>query len=389
MTYVITAKVVLQGKNLEPLIDGGIVVEDDIIKFVGNVEDVLKQYPDVEKIKHSGSCLMPGMIDCHSHTSMDARVAGHLEMMNDEATELTLRAVRYQRDDLMSGITTSRILGDKNYVDVALRNAINRREAVGPRLLVAGIGMRSLHGHGFVGVPHTGVQEFRETSRKNMLRRTQWLKVFVTAGAPPVGDDHIPSFISLEEIEAVTREAKRMGIHTSAHCIGGEGLLNCVKGGIDVIDHAYCATDSDLKLIREQECWICLTPSVFMDLERNEHNTPAVAANTEAGRERVIATMRKIVASGVKYAIGSDALHGSMGIEAKYAVELGASVKDALLGITSRGAELCRINNITGCIQEGMKADVISLGENPLDKLEALKDVRLVMKDGEIFKNVL
>lgn len=382
----LTASQGILGKNLERTENPAIVVENGKIIYAGSIEEGKKQYPDAKVIDLGNKTLMPGMIDCHSHTSMDARVKGHLEMMNDPAPELALRAVRYAYDDIMSGITTARILGDKHYVDVSLRDAINRGELPGPRLLVAGIGMRSIHGHGFVGVPHTGKQEFRETSRNNMLHKVQWLKVFVTAGAPPVSGDYIPSFISLGEIKTVTGEAKRMGISTSAHCIGGEGLINCVKGGIDVIDHAYCATDEDLELIKEKGRWVCLTPSVFMDLGRNENNTPAVMKNTELGRERVTETMKRIVKSGVKYAIGSDALHGSMALEAYYATVLGASNREALEGITVKAAELCRTDCITGSLEEGKAADIIAVAGNPLEDIKALKDVSFVMKEGKIFK---
>ena len=121
--------------------------------------------------------LMPGLIDCHSHTSLDARAFGHLERMNDPLPDLTIRAVNNMRDDLLSGITTARILGEKGYVDISVRDAIHRGELIGPRLLTAGIGMRSIHGHGFVGVPHTGVQEFVKTSRENMLRRVHQILI--------------------------------------------------------------------------------------------------------------------------------------------------------------------------------------------------------------------
>jgi imidazolonepropionase-like amidohydrolase len=312
---------------------------------------------------------------------MDAKVPGHLDMMNDSAPELAIRAVRYAKEDIEAGITTARVLGDKHYVDVALRGAINAGEIPGPRLLVAGIGMRALHGHGFVGVPHTGVQEFRRTCRENMLRKVEWLKIFVTAGAPPVEGRHIPSFLSRGEIETVTGEAMRFGIRTRAHCIGGEGLINCIEAGVDVIDHAYCATDEDLHLIQKAGRSVCLTPSVFMDLERNTNNPPQVARNTELGRERVIGAMRKIVTSGVFYAIGSDALHGRLALEAAYAVQLGVSAREALLGVTVRAAVLCGVKD-RGFLAPGKLADIIAAEADPRQDIENLRRIVFVMKGG-------
>jgi len=385
--YIFKAKAALVGDELTYTENVCIFVRDGTIELVGPADGAKAAAADYETVDLGDRVLMPGMIDSHSHTSLDARVAGHLEMMTDPAPDLTIRAVNNMRDDIMSGITTVRILGDKEYVDVSVRRAVNAGEIPGPRMLIAGIGMRSLHGHGFVGVPHTGAQEFRQTCRQNMLRKVDWLKIFVTAGAPPAGSGFIPSYVSLEEIETVSGEAKRNGLRTSAHCIGGEGLINCVKGGIDVIDHAYCATDADLELIAEAGRFVCLTPSVFMDLERNTKNPANVAKNTELGRDRAVGSMRKIVRSGVRYAVGSDALHANMPLEAKYAVELGASYLEALKGITVWGAELCGIADRTGSIKEGKAADLIAVPENPLDDLDALRKVSLVVKDGIIIKN--
>lgn len=385
---IIYAKTALLGEKLEAVDHAAVVISDGKIVFAGSRAEAEQLYPaqQYEVVDLGERVLLPGLFDSHTHTSLDARVDGHLEMMCDPAPQLTIRAVNNMRDDLLSGITTSRILGEKEYVDVAVRNAVESGELIGPRMLIAGIGMRSLHGHGFVGMPHTGPDEFRKTARENMLRKVNWLKVFVTAGAPPVNSSFIPSFISLEEIQAVTAEAKRNGLRTSAHCIGGQGLVDCVNGGIDVIDHGYCATDSDLELIAKNDRWVCLTPSVFMDLERNGKNPANVARNTDLGRDSAVSCMRKIVTSGVKYAIGSDALHANMPTEAKYAVELGASNFDAVAGVTVRAAQLCGVEAITGSITVGKAADLVAVTGNPLENIDHLNTISFVMKQGVCYK---
>lgn len=387
--YILFGKTVLAGDELSTMEHAAIAINDATIVFVGSQEDAKKQFPDYQILDLGDHTILPGMIDSHTHTSMDAHVPGHLEKMNDSLPNLTIRAVKYMETDLYSGITTARVLGDKGYVDVIVRNEINSNVLVGPKLLVAGIGMRSIHGHGFVGVPHTGPQEFRLTCRENLFRGVDWLKIFVTGGAPPRGKTkHIASYISSEEIQTVVDEAKRAGIRTSAHCIGGEGLVNCVRAGIDVIDHAYCATEADLQLIADNDTWICLTPSVFMDDERNSNNPDRVKANVIAGRERVIEAMRKIVKSSVKYAIGSDALHGSMPLEAKYAIELGASEIDALKGITINGARLCGVADETGSIVSGKYADIIAVDGDPIKNISSLSKVSFIMKQGRIYKHI-
>ena len=382
--YMLHSRRVLAGEDLKAVENAAVVVEDARIAFVGSRTEAEARYPGCAAVDLGGATLMPGMIDCHSHTSLDARVPGHLEMMNDPVPDLTIRGVNNVRDDLLSGVTTVRILGEKGYADVSIRNAIAAGALEGPRLLVAGIGMRSLHGHGYVGVAHTGPGEFRLTCRENLLRRVDWLKIFVTGGAPPAGGSrYIPTFVTPEELAVVTGEAKMAGVRSSAHCIGGPGLAACVAAGIDVIDHAYCATDADLELVARNGRWICLTPSVFMDRERNTKNPPGLARNIELGRDWVVDSMRKIVRSGVSYAIGSDALHGGLALEAKYAVELGAQAADALAGVTVKAARLCGIAEKTGSLTPGKFADIVAVEGDPRDDIGSLGKVVFVMKEGK------
>ncbi|MFR1130132.1 MAG: hypothetical protein ACLSFC_15445 [Enterocloster bolteae] len=94
---------------------------------------------------------MPGMFECHDHLALDARIPGHLGMMDRSECEHTLLALNGLKDDLMSGVTTARCLGDRYYMDVTLRNKIRERcNRSGSS--VCGIGMKGRHGHGFVGL---------------------------------------------------------------------------------------------------------------------------------------------------------------------------------------------------------------------------------------------
>jgi imidazolonepropionase-like amidohydrolase len=385
--YVLLAKTILAGDRLAELHNGCVVVRDRFIEHIGTQEHARKPaYSSYEPIDLGDGVVMPGMIDSHNHTSLDARLDGHLEMMNDTECALTIRAIKSMRDDLLSGVTSTRCVGEKHYIDVTLRNEINAGRVDGPRLQVSGIGMRSIHGHGYVGVPHTGEQEIRKTCRENLLRRVDLLKIFVTGGAPPPRGTFIPSFLSLEEISTVVAEARRAGVRTAAHCIGGEGLTNCITAGIDIIEHGYCVTAADLELIKEHDKFVCVTASVFMDVDRNTLNPPGVAEAVDRGRERAVASMKKIVKSGVKYAIGTDAMHGALHRDAVFVRQLGASNFDALMGVTVNAAKLCATDDVTGSLAVGKYADIIAVSDNPLADVAALKNVRFVMKEGRRYR---
>ena len=233
----IKAGTIIKGQDLTEVKNGAVLVED------GKISKIYEQVTDVEGLEDAvtmdvgDKTLIPGMIDCHNHLALDARIPNHLVKMSDCEAEQTLRAVKTMHDDLHAGVTTARCLGDKYYIDVTCRQAQREGRLEGPRLVVSGIGMRSLHGHGYVGMPHCGAEDFRKTSRENIARGVDFLKVFMTKviNATPF----IYHFITPEELRAVVEEAKSVNITTACHCSGGQGLDDCLTAGIDCLEHVY------------------------------------------------------------------------------------------------------------------------------------------------------
>lgn len=331
--------------------------------------------------------IMPGMVESHNHCALDARLPGHLGMMNDGTCRLTVLSIHSLRDDLMSGVTTARCMGDRDWIDITLKKEIEAGSIIGPDLFTCGIGMRGLHGHGFVGIPHTGPEEFRRTARENILRGCDHLKVFITAGAPPLAGRVVPYFISGEEMKMVVDEGKRLGLTVSAHCVGGPGLVEGVKAGIHAFDHLYCASDKEIELLIKNNCWAVPTASVFLDPGREPNCPPAKVDNIHRCRDSIRERMRILLHSGIRYAFGTDAYHTFLYREALYANELGVSEVDCLKALTVWGAELCGLDDHRGWLGKGTRADIIAVGGNPLKDLRVLADVSFVMKNGIIYKN--
>ena len=391
MKYILIADKVLAGENLEVIDKGAVVTEDDKILYVGGAEEAQKQYPDAKEIIFKGKCLMPGMFECHDHLAMDARVAGHLGMMDLSECEHTLMALNGLKDDLMSGVTTARSLGDRNYIDVVLRNKINEGAVVGPDLLVCGIGMKGRHGHGYVGLPHSGVEEFRRTARENMFHGVDVLKIFVTPGAPAkAAGEFIPCFISYDEIRTVVEEARQLNIKTVAHCIGGMGLDYCVKAGVDFIEHVYSITPEQVKMVEEEhKGWIDMTSGIVLDPDREPYLSLSHVQNMRLGREYTRECVSRVYQSDkIRWTIGTDANHGLLYKELEIAVDCGASALTALKAVTVNAAKMCGVEKQKGQLAAGLKADIIAVDENPLEKIGTLKDVRFVMKGGKIYKDL-
>ena len=148
---------------------GALLIENSRIAAVGAV--ALAREAEADRVLDwSGKILMPGLIDCHNHLSLDPTLENYLLRMNDPVPELTIRALRTMVVDLESGVTTSRCLGDKGFLDVACKKAVETGEIAGPRLLVATRGLRAPHGHGFVGYPFSGVETFARQSGRTWRR---------------------------------------------------------------------------------------------------------------------------------------------------------------------------------------------------------------------------
>lgn len=389
---VLTAQKILYGKELQPIVDGAVIIQDEKIKLVISQKelknlDILK---DAELIDMGTHTLMPGMIDCHSHLNIDANTPEHLELLAwSNECELTLISLKGLEEDLMAGITTLRCLGDKYYIDVTLKEKINKNKVLGPDILVSGIGIKGAHGSGYIGMPHCGTEAVRTTVRENLKRKVDVLKLFVTPGQPPLDSKFIPSFLSYEEIRETVSEGKRLNIPVAVHCIGGEGLRNCVRAGVEVIEHMYAASPEDIELLKNSSCWVDLTSGIFMDPSREEFLSEENTRKTQLCRKNVIECLERIVKAKIPFVLGTDAYHGKLYREAEFALELGADINDILKGITSNAAKVCHKDEIIGSLEEEYMANIIAVDGNPYKDLSSLSRVNFVMKRGKIYKNAL
>lgn len=389
MYKIIYAKAVLEGKELIPLENHCIIVKDSVIQeILPEEEGKRKAGEGWESYDLRHLTVMPGMIESHNHLALDARIPGHLEMMNDGPVKLSVLAINSLRDDLMSGVTTARCMGDRHYLDTIMKGEIAAGRVIGPRLITCGIGMRGLHGHGFVGLPHTGEEEYRKTARENMLQGCDHLKIFITGGAPPKEGNHVPYYITFDEMRTVVEEGAQLGLKVSSHCIGGEGLVKAVEAGVYAFDHLYCASDDEIELLIKRGRWAVPTMTVYLDPDREACCPPFKVANIHRCRDQIRKRMEVMLHSGVKYAFGTDANHTFLYKEAVYARELGISARDCLKGLTVWGAELCGISDRTGSLEPGLDANLIAVDGNPYQDLSCLKNVAFVLKQGEVYKNV-
>lgn len=382
----IKAGTIIKGKDLIEVKNGAVLVENGVISHIYDHAWEAEAPVGTVIMDVGDNTLIPGMIDCHNHLALDARIPNHLVKMNDCEAEQTLRAVKTMHDDLYAGVTTARCLGDKYYIDVTCREAQKEGRLKGPRLVVSGIGMRSLHGHGYVGMPHCGAEDFRKTARENIAKGVDFLKVFMTKviNATPF----IYHFITPEELRAVVEEAKSVNITTACHCSGGQGLDDCLTAGIDCLEHVYYITKAQVEKVRALDRFVVYTPSYALNEELLFKFSPHDREGSLREKEIICQCLPEAISGGLKFGIGTDGLHGGLAKEAQYIAELGANNRDVLAGITTQAARLCGVDHVTGAIREGLAADLVIVDGNPLADIKALSRVEHVILGGKVMRNV-
>jgi imidazolonepropionase-like amidohydrolase len=305
--------------------------------------------------------------------------------MNDSVPELTLRAVVNMAVDLNAGVTTSRCCGDKEFLDIACKQAVDSGRFQGPRLLVAGRGIRATHGHGFVGYPFDGLESVRLAVRENLKAGADLIKVYVTGTLK--GSGNIPAYLSKSEISLAVQEAKRLQAKTAAHCIGGIGMDWALELGIDSIEHGYFMTEEQIDRMAQSKSWLVITPSPFFAEERIRKLPSPLMDEFRRERDEVADRMAAAIKGGVKIAVGTDGMHGGLARELEYLTEFGASFSDALTAATRNGARVCGLEAHVGTLEPGKSADILGVQGDPLKDIRALRRIETVFFRGKAMRS--
>jgi imidazolonepropionase-like amidohydrolase len=361
--------------------------KDPVVLVDGDeIEHVQFESPDQaidgELIDLSGCTLLPGFIDAHDHLSLSPHLENHGQKMNDPDALLMLRAIQNMKFDLSRGITTSRCLGEKNFIDIYLRDAVEKGIVDGPRIVTCTRGIKPVHAHGAVGTVFDGVENIRIAVRENLLRGADFIKLFITDTIRTT--EYFPYYMSVEEIRVAVEEAHRAAKKVTVHAIGGEGLTHCVQQGVDVIEHIYFANDREIEMMIKNGTWAVLTPSIFFNDNRWAMVPDSFAAGFRRNREEVLERHKAIIKSGLKYAVGTDATHGELHEDVLFLIGIGETLARALQGITIQAAKVCDREHQIGSLDMGKKADMVAVQGNLESDASALRSIHWVMKGGKI-----
>jgi len=361
-----------------------------------------------EIIDLAGHTLLPGFIDAHTHLASIDNDGGDLAALKETPAHGAIYATINARKTLEAGFTTVREAGSLGYVDVAVRDAVNRGLIPGPRIHASGPALGTTGGHAdvngwspFLNLPGTGAivdgpDEVRKQVRLNVKYGADQIKIVATGGVLSVGDSVSAAQMTGEELAAVVSEATRLGRKVMAHAHAGEGLLAAVRANVASIEHGSLVGEDAIAEMKKRGTFLVPTliilEEIIHDGEKRGVPAYAVAKAKAIGAERRV-RLRRAYEAGVQIALGTDAtsdIHGRNGEEFRYMVDiLGASPMEAITIGTRNGARLLGVEKDLGTIEAGKLADLVAVPGNPLANISLLAKPDFIMKGGQAIKQPL
>jgi imidazolonepropionase-like amidohydrolase len=379
--------------------DQTIVVTGSTIQSIAPTASVPAQ-PSDTVLDLSSLTVLPGLIDVHTHLTMNTDFDPFREVTSTSAKE-AINGVANARTTLMAGFTTVRNVGAYNFVDVDLRDAINAGQVPGPHMQVSGplIGITGGHcdenllpfqyhtvGDGVAD----GIPAVQHMVRQNIKYGADLIKMCATGGVLSKGDDPNAAQFTLEEMQALVADAHRLGRKVAAHAHGEQGILWATEAGVDSIEHGSYINDEGIAAMKQHGTY--LVPTLYLEdwMIQNGH-LPAFYQQKMLDVSAVAkANIRRAVQAGVKIAMGTDAAVYPHGLNAHeldvYVNQIGMTPLAALQSATLNAADLMGWTAKTGTLEPGKWADIIAVDKNPLDDIRTLQDVKFVMKAGVVYK---
>lgn len=356
--------------------------------------------PGSTVIDADGLWLIPGLMNMHVHLGLVLPGAEGAALANETEAELALRMAEAARGALLAGVTTIRTTGERAHADLALKRAIDRGAIEGPRIFSAGEEVQVTGGHGSeVGArANDGPYEFREAVRMQIRAGASWIKISISGGIATPGGDIAGSFLTDDELLAVTDIAHRLGAKVTAHSGSPIATRQAVAAGVDGIEHGYFLTPEVLELMRDHGTWLVPTivvsqPATMPFFERIGSPQWYLDRVERVGVGHFQA-LRDAIATGVRIALGTDQLpqepnDGTIATvrEAEYYVEAGMTPLQALRAATIEPATMLGIEDELGSVEPGKLADLILVEADPAEDISALRSIVLVMKDGKIVRD--
>ncbi len=404
-TILIKAGQLVDVKSGRLLTGQALLIEDERIKEVGDAATVSAHAPaGARVIDLSNATVLPGLIDCHTHLTMDLG-----SIASSFATSIPRQALvgaRNAKVTLEAGFTSVRNLHAYGYSDIALRDAINAGDVPGPRISASGPAIGPTGGHADESslAPEfnyradgiaDGVPAVIAKTRENIKYGADCIKIMSTGGVLSKGDSPEAGQYSDEEMKAIIDEAHRLHRKVAAHAHGASGMKQAILAGIDSIEHGSYINDENIALMKQRGTY--LVPTLYLtDWFMENYKRIGVPQYMVDKANQVMPIMRQNAGhafkAGVKVAFGTDAAvypHGLNAREFAVYVKLGMTPMQAIQSATVNAADLLGWSDRVGALEAGKFADLIAVTGDPTKDVAVLERVGFVMKGGKVFKDNL
>lgn len=398
--YAIHAGTLIDGRGGPPQTDRLIVVEGERITQIAPAATVTLD-PAVDTVDARRYTVLPGLIDAHVHVHTPGGPTDNFAMA--EARELqgtlALRASRYVQRALRMGFTTLRSMGSPDYVDVALRKAIDEGTVQGPRLRVAGQGLCRTGGH--MDKPHwsptvtiagrTGVCDGPWACRQAARTQIKWgadlIKINACGGSVYNLNEPWLQEMTYEEMAAICQEAHWVHKKVAAHTSGGPGITDALRAGIDSVEHGHWLSQEQVDVMAEQGVFYVPTLLVNTltmqppEVDKLPQDIYEWVRRANEGKQRSLDLARR---AGVKIAAGTDAgflvYHGQNAAELEELVALGLTPMDAIVAATKTAAECLDMAQDVGTLEPTKYADLVIVDGDPLADIRVLQDEHKIVQ---------
>ena len=411
-TIALKAARLFDGKSNSLVQNGVVIVQGDKIVDAGSNLPIPS---GAQVIDLGDTTLCPGFMDAHTHLTADFSAnynERRLQELDLNVSEQAIRATVFARATVEAGFTTvrdlgSRFVGSHEFVDVALRNSINKGTIVGPRMLVATKGIGATGGHfdptnGFRdflfgreadytdGIAN-GPDEIRKAVRFEVKNGADVIKAAVSGGVLSLADEVDTPQLTPAEMAALADESHRLRRKVAVHCHGDQAAREAIEAGVDSIEHGSFMKPETLTMMKKKGTYLTPTLTASEWIMGKLANYPvALQEKAKAAFNARSEMFRNAVKMGVKISFGTDAAvypHGENAKEFKLMVDLGMSPIDALKSATASDAELFGVAQKLGALEKGKLADVIAIPGDPTSDITATERVSFVMKEGKIIRH--
>ena len=395
---VLTGANLIDGTSPTPIKNASVVVEcTRIVEVLDGSKS--PDTRDAQVLELDGNYLLPGLWDVHVHPEYPAPPGTTIAQQTADFGAQLLRAL------IDGGVTSVRCGGAANYMDVAWKRIFDSGKMIGPRVFASGYFLTTTGGHFLTSGQAKecdGPYGFVQAIREQMKGGVDHIKLNLSGGIMgPPWDLHKHSFLLEDELKAAFALCNQREFNVMAHATNPDAVKAAIRLGAHTVEHGYIQDDECLDLFKSSGAWYVPTLAISHltreqaanDWEKEWVERRQIAADLQRrandASDEHAKWFKRALDKGIKMALGSDIrpLSEAALLEMGLWVRDGATPWQAIQAATRNAAELCGVGNELGTVEAGKLADLIVVEDNPLDDIGNIRELMLVIKDGQIMSD--